>query len=132
MPHDGKYYVAVFDYSRSGSYTLAVEIPNRAGFNTLLIIGIVAVVAIAVVVVFITMRRRKAVPSAPSMYAPSYTPPSTPSSGTFRQNCGAPLSPGVAFCQNCGRAKLTLKSSFLKITSKLDAGLFMKDRALIS
>jgi hypothetical protein len=73
---------------------------------------VVLVGGIIGLIVYLVVRKDKAVPMAPPSYAPGWgapppggaAPPAVPPSaaGATCRNCGAPLEPGVTFCVRCG------------------------------
>jgi len=75
--------------------------------DLLVAIGIIAVGGLLGAMV--TMRRARppayAPTPPPSVYAPPQTPPSAPvtTPTAYCPTCGAPISPGLVFCTNCGR-----------------------------
>ena len=60
-----------------------------------LLLVVIPLVAIGAVIYFLVNRQNAATPA-------QYTPTTPPAGGGFCPQCGKPMSPGTAFCANCG------------------------------
>jgi len=96
------YGISITDLLTSlGASNLAALLPD-------LLVSMIIIAAGGVLGAMITKRRARPPAYAPP-YAPSYAPPpqapayAPPPPTASCPNCGAPISPGLAFCTNCGR-----------------------------
>ena len=76
------------------SYTVKTLIFGLEPMVFYALVGLTVVVV--VVVVLLVVRKPRTVP-------PTTSPPPPPASAVYCSHCGAPLSPGTAFCPRCGR-----------------------------
>jgi len=79
----------------------AIEAKWRDDYTQLLI-ALVVVVAVAIGLLVRRRRRAEKAPSAEPASAVPTSPVPPTGSGGFCMNCGAPLSPGSSFCEECG------------------------------